>query len=136
MGSNTSEDDDFSSGGYSTDEEYFKLIAGADDENEDEGSAGPKKASLMKEYRDQFEKADTNRDGVLTFREFAVMNLNSLSGMGGAEGCASTPVEENLQTLARLEALEKRVQASCDRLDHVLKLILESQQKCHDQCTG
>lgn len=132
MGSNTSDDDDFSSGGYSTDEEYFKLIAGADDENEDESKAGPKKALLMKE----FEKADTSRDGVLTFREFAAMSLNSLSGMGGAEGPASTALEANLQTLARLEALEKRVQASCDRLDHVLELILESQQKRHDKSAG
>jgi len=134
----STEEDDFLSDGYSTDEEYFKIISGVDDdeENDDDddhdGKSGQEMFALMKEYRDQFDQADRNQDGTMTFREFAAMNLNSLA----AGGRASATVETNLQTLARLQALEKRVQANSDKLDRLLELMVERRQKRKDKCAG
>lgn len=141
VGSNTSEEeesteeDDFLSDGYSTDEEYFKIISGViddedkDDEDDNDGTSGQEMFALMKEYRDQFDQAGRNRDGKMTFREFAAINLNSLA----SGGRASATVETNWQTLARFQALEKQVQANSDKLDRLLELMVERRQKRNDK---
>lgn len=97
-GSSSSPEEYESDDGYSTDEEYFKIIAGADEEPaEDE-------PEFVKELRRNFASADTNADGTLTLAEYLRMQQQG-------------PSPE------RLDRLEQQIKATNAKLDTLLAVL-------------
>ena len=106
---NSSTSSDYGSDGNTTDEEYFRLIAGVDEEVEDE-------TPWMQEQRRKFNLADADMDGTLTLKEY--MKLQ--------EQAENNPLEPG-QFLMRLQALEVQVADNSSKLSRILTL-LEQQQ--------
>jgi hypothetical protein len=114
----TSEDNEndnwsYSSDDYSTDEEYFKIIAGegdSDDEDEDE------------EARKTFALGDTDGSGNISLTEFLALSRES------AEGAAKASAK-NEELASYLTLLEKKVEENSRKLDRVCQLLEAMQQK-------
>jgi hypothetical protein len=111
------------SGSISTsDEEYQKIIAGDEGDDEDD---------RMKEWMERFEKADEDKSGALTMAEFVNLGMtqqqttplnvhHSFGGGGGVRGVRGDG-EESL--LDRMEQLERKVDATSKKLDEILSLL-------------
>ena len=110
--STSSSDYGYSTETVDTDEEYFKIIAGEEPEESEEGMT-PEEKARMAALRAAFAEADKNFDGTLSLNE--VKNMQSfLFNNAGGTGVASNE---------RLEKLEKQVAANSQKLDQILKLL-------------
>jgi voltage-gated potassium channel len=90
----------------STDEEYFKIIAGEDEEElEDDASK-----AWMKAQKQSFLKADADHSGTISLREYVQMQSAREEEAG-----SSGPHQ--------LEALEKKVNENCRKLDRILEIL-------------
>ena len=103
---------DYSSDGNTTDEEYFKLIAGVEEDDEDD------ETPWMKEQRRKFNLADADMNGTLTIKEY--MKLQ--------EEAEANPLEPG-QFLMRLQALEVQVADNSNKLSRILTLLEQQQMK-------
>ena len=92
----------------STDEEYFRIIAGEDIELEG-GSQVAEEDEQMKELQSFFQQADSDMDGTLTMAE--LWKMRRLTSPGG-EGMNK-----------RMQALEKKVQENSQKLDQILEIL-------------
>jgi hypothetical protein len=117
-GSSTSSFDSDYDDGYSTDEEYLKIIAGA----EDDGEASETETPFMKQLREAFLSADGDASGSLTLEEFVRMQAAIPATAVTAEG-GLTQVVENNRTSDRMVALEAKVEANNQKLDRILALL-------------
>jgi voltage-gated potassium channel len=107
--SSSCSDYDNSSGGNSTDEEYFKIIAGEDNELEDDASKAWMKAQML-----SFQKADVDNSGTISLREYLQMQ--------SAKENEDDKVADGASRL-QLETLEKKVNKNCEKLDRILELL-------------
>jgi voltage-gated potassium channel len=108
-----SDDDD----GYSTDEEYLKIIAGV----EDEGETSETETPFMKQLRESFLKADEDASGSLTLQEFLRMQA-AIPATGTTAGGLTQLVENNRMN-DRMVALEAKMESNSQKLDRILKLM-------------
>jgi hypothetical protein len=112
----TSEDNEndnwsYSSDDYSTDEEYFKIIAGGDDsDGEDE------------EARKSFGLGDTDGSGNISLTEFLALSRENAKGAAKAS-------TKNEELASHLILLEKKVEENSRKLDRVCQLLEAMQQK-------
>jgi hypothetical protein len=112
--SSSSYDSDYDDG-YSTDEEYLKIIAG----EEDDGETSETETPFMKELRESFLKADADADGSLTLKEFLRMQQAATVTTGGG----LTQLVENNRMVDRMVALEAKEEANSQKLDRILELL-------------
>jgi voltage-gated potassium channel len=122
--STSSFDSDYDDG-YSTDEEYLKIIAGAED---DGGETSETETPFMKQLREAFLSADGDADGSLTLQEFLRMQAAIPATAGTAEGGLTQLVESN-RTSDRMVALEAKVEANNQKLDRILELLQQGGAK-------
>jgi hypothetical protein len=115
--SSSSSFDSDDSDGYSTDEEYLKIIAGA----EDEGETSETETPFMKQLRESFLKADGDADGSLTLQEFLRMQA-AIPATVTTEGGLTQLVESNRMN-DRMEAIEAKMEANSKKLDRILKIM-------------
>lgn len=108
-----STESDYDSDGNTTDEEYFRLIAGVDEEEEDEDET-----PWMKEQRRKFNLADMDMDGTLTLKEYMKIQ----------DQRENNPLEPG-RFLMRLEALEFQVADNSSKLSRILTLLEQQQNK-------
>jgi hypothetical protein len=121
-GSSTTSTDDYESESPdddSTDEEYFRIIAGADEEGDGENDT-----PWMKEMRERFIKADGNMDGTLTLKEF--FQLQASMGEDPHDITSSQTALVNASMMSRMEALESTVAANALKLDQILAVLSDS----------
>lgn len=97
----------------STDEEYFRIIAGEDIEQEG-GSQATEEDEQMKELQAFFQQADSDMDGTLSMAE--IWKMRGLTSLGG-EGMNK-----------RMQALEKKVQENSQKLDQILGILQKEQR--------
>ena len=125
--SNRTESTDFTSdeetdssydSGYSTDEEYFRIIAGEDsDDSDGEGED----SAFLKALKDGFKDADANHDGTLTLSEYIRMQT-AISEQQQRPGLQ--PIIPGTESLAeRMTTLEEQVRANSEKLDRILELL-------------
>lgn len=125
--SNRTESTDFASdeetdssydSGYSTDEEYFRIIAGEDsDDSDGEGED----SAFLKALKDGFKDADANHDGTLTLSEYIRMQT-AISEQQQRPGLQ--PIIPGTESLAeRVTTLEEQVRANSEKLDRILELL-------------
>ena len=100
------------SDGNTTDEEYFKLIAGLDEEEDED------ETPWMKEQRKKCEAADVDMDGTLTLREYLKLQQENEEG----------PLQPQ-EFLTRLPTLELQVAANSSKLTRILELLEKKQTK-------
>jgi voltage-gated potassium channel len=115
--SSSSSFDSDESDGYSTDEEYLKIIAGA----EDEGETSETETPFMKQLRESFLKADGDADGSLTLQEF--LRMQEATPATGTTAGGLTQLVENNRMNDRMVALEAKMEANSQKLDRILKLM-------------
>lgn len=115
--SSSSSFDSDDSDGYSTDEEYLKIIAGA----EDDGGSVEIETPFMKQLRESFLKADADADGSLTLHEFLRMQA-AIPPTVTTEGGLTNLVETNRMN-DRMVALEAKAEANSQKLDRILDLL-------------
>lgn len=117
--SSYSSDEDGNSSGHSTDEEYFKIIAG---EGEEEGESEATKA-WMKAQKLSFQKADTDNSGSISMREYLQMQSarkNSDDEAAAAAGGSSTT---GIISRLQFEVLENKVNDNSKKLNRILKIL-------------
>lgn len=104
---------DFSEDDYSTDEEYRKIIAGEDEEGEEE--------QWPKELLEKFAEADKDGSGGIGLEEFMKLSTKSQNVMG------ESPVLVGMMN--RVQILEREVKANSDKLDKILGLLESKKTK-------
>jgi hypothetical protein len=117
--SSTSSFDSDYTDGYSTDEEYLKIIAGEEDSGE---TSTESETPFMKQLRESFLAADADADGSLTLKEFIRMQQAAIPTTVSAEGGLTQLVESNRMS-DRMVALEAKVEANNQKLDRILELL-------------
>lgn len=121
--SSSSLDEDSESDVSTSDEEYLKIIAGDDEDDDDllQGKSVEEQATLQ-ELLDRFHKADVDESGNLTKREFLQI-AEGLSFRNSLLQQQQLPVPSSSVLESRIEQLEKKVDATNSRLDRLLAML-------------
>jgi hypothetical protein len=90
----------FSSDDYSTDEEYRKIIAGGDEDEE--------------EARTDFNLADVDGSGNISLTEFLAMSR---------EKAAEASMGSSEELVARISRIERRVEENSEKLDKICRML-------------
>ena len=105
----------FDDSDYSTDEEYFKIIAG--DDGEEEG--------IDEKLRQQFQNADQNADGTLSLREFQATIQQQHRGLEQDSSRTTALREAELESLRqRMEKIERQVTECNSKLDKIIEKLV------------
>jgi Ion transport protein len=112
-----------SSDGETTDEEYFRVIAGEGDGDES-NTDDAKKSQWMQEVREAFVKADSDGTGTLSLAEtaslLAATTTSTCDAVGENGAVAATPFHT---VLNRLDRYEEDLRQTNQKLDLILHLL-------------
>ena len=100
-----------------SDEEYRKIIAGADDVGESDEDAAAKKAFML---------ADIDKSGSISLTEYLAMSREQAATSKTAE---SSSLLNSSDVSARLLSLEERVEENSKKLDKIVEILQDLEKR-------